>query len=474
MSADGGFTCDECGLVAISRKDYRQHLKFHRKGPELKLFCEHCSFVTDCESRMNRHMMIHTKVKPFRCGLCDYKGTQKEHVVRHMKSQHQVEMPDKSISRVGRDKQGNSDVALAALGISDDSMSNPPTPSPSDQEKKYDKADFSSRDKIFACNHCTMKFAKLINLYKHLHTQHRSIMPTATEEFSCVVCEFRTTSKKNLLVHMRKHNLLDQSPPTHVYSCVLCSYVNPKRRNLFQHMKKKHKIEIVMKDDGSANCFIAENSNLGAGSGEGGNENLMTVGDVVTASTSDTQIQVVTDNGPSGSVQRLVSISDLTNALALPQNTDGVVYIDQGSSSKAVTQMDLADLQLESINVQHEAAEAIQGLQALAEQSQRHILEAPIIEQLQGSVPDTQVELSEQVLTEQVEESQVMEVNQQQVVDVESESAVESEEGMSSSGEERPSIQLTSDQLMNLSSGDYVEINGEMYKVEFTIEDSSS
>ena len=37
--------------------------------------------------------------------------------------------------------------------------------------KVMERADYTSEEKIFACNHCTMKFSKLINLYKHLHTQ---------------------------------------------------------------------------------------------------------------------------------------------------------------------------------------------------------------------------------------------------------------------------------------------------------------
>lgn len=51
-----------------------------------------CSFVTDCESRLRRHMFIHTKEKPFQCGMCDYRGSQKEHVLRHMRSVHNIEI----------------------------------------------------------------------------------------------------------------------------------------------------------------------------------------------------------------------------------------------------------------------------------------------------------------------------------------------------------------------------------------------
>ncbi|KAH3725129.1 hypothetical protein DPMN_050960 [Dreissena polymorpha] len=126
----------------------------------------------------------------------------------------------------------------------------------SDGVGQFEKSDFSSQEKIFACNHCSMKFARLINLYKHLYAQHESVMPNSSSSgHQCVVCDFVTNSKKNLLVHMRKHNMQDHSSPTHVYSCVLCRYMNHKRIILFQHMKKKHGIEIVMKEDG-LNCYV--------------------------------------------------------------------------------------------------------------------------------------------------------------------------------------------------------------------------
>ena len=40
------------------------------------------------------------------------------------------------------------------------------------ERKVYpEQADYTSKDKIFACNYCVMTFSKLINLYKHLHAQ---------------------------------------------------------------------------------------------------------------------------------------------------------------------------------------------------------------------------------------------------------------------------------------------------------------
>ncbi|XP_067675151.1 uncharacterized protein [Haliotis asinina] len=403
------FTCEECNLVTVSKRDLKQHMKFHRNGPELKLFCEHCSFVTDCESRLRRHGLIHTKEKPFQCGLCSYRGSQKEHVLRHMRSQHNIDVLRRRRKPVSNENPPVEGSQVAMKDIS----------------KLIDRTDYSTKDKIFACKHCTMKFSKLINLYKHLHTQHRNIMPSEREdEFSCVVCDFHTNTKKNLLVHMRKHNMMDHTPPSHLYSCVLCRYTNPKRRNLFQHMRKKHHIEIVMKDDGSTSCFVTDTSNIR----EDVDHNVLTVGDVVTATTAETDSQ----DDPNG-VQGVISLEDLATIVTPEPNQEGNLIIDAGQ---------LHNISLNSLVQQHEAAEAIEGLQALA----------------------GQINLADSV----IEEVQVM--DDPGLDPITMETTVET----SKDAEEKSSIQLSAEQLLHLSSGDFVEINGEMYKVEITAEDSAT
>ncbi|XP_050392386.1 serine-rich adhesin for platelets [Patella vulgata] len=423
MESMNAYTCEECGLVTVSKKDLRQHMKFHRKGPELKLFCEHCSFVTDCESRLRRHLFIHTKEKPFQCGLCEYKGSQKEHVLRHMKSQHNIEIERERSYRRSPSSSFETDSTQEVV------ISN-----------SNEKADYSSEEKIFACNHCTMKFSKLINLYKHLHTQHRGVMPDCSEEFTCVVCDFRTNNKKNLLVHMRKHNTQDQSPPSHVYSCVLCRYINPRRRNLFQHMKKKHHIEIVMKDDGSTNCFVADTTNVREDS------NQQMIGGIGASGSQNADIEIISDGDGSLNLHNVISLEDIamvvSNPLSNSINTDPISVTNITSAPSTVTSI-----------TEHEAAEAIEGLQALAEQ-------AGLVETLVDNV-----------IEEPVQDMAITDDNQLLIDESTTDTIVKQEVSTDQSDQ---SIQLSSDQLLNLTSGDYVEINGEMYKVEISSEEKNA
>lgn len=458
------FTCDECGIMTVSKKDLRQHKKFHKKGPELKLFCEFCSFVTDCESRLKRHMYIHTKEKPFQCGLCAYRATQKEHVLRHMKTQHDIEVMKKKKSLLPKKDKEDTD-----SGDSESDTRNP-----------FEQADYSSTDRIFACNHCTMRFAKLINLYKHLYSQHKSLMPDpGASDFQCVVCEFRTNNKKNLLVHMRKHNMQDQTPPSHVYSCVLCRYINPRRKNLFQHMKKKHGIEIMVKEDGSTNCLLStENSPIVLGREEG-DTNVMSLSDIVTThSIDDNGLRIVSDDSTSNSVQ-IISEDKLNSAANV--SIENVINIEDissyvvnstiqdihvGSDSSPVNAVSNIQIQtgFPASIAEHEAAEAIEGLQALAQQT--GMLETQVIE----TVDDSDLVTGSIMDTEQEIISKSQETASQQELMPEAQEVISHQEVMSvpQGGEVDGGIQLSSDQINQLSTGDYVEINGEVYKVEIS------
>lgn len=393
-------------------------------------------------------MLIHTKEKPFECSLCDYRGSQKEHVLRHMRAQHHIEIQRQS-RKSFTDTTSNED--------SNDGK----------EVEKNNKADYSSQEKIFACNHCSMKFAKLINLYKHLHSQHKDIMPYENETFQCVVCDFTTNNKKNLLVHMRRHNLQDQSPPSHVYSCVLCRYMNPKRKNLFQHMKKKHGIDIVMKDVGSANCFVTENSPVVVDSSE---TEVTNVGNIFAGTDSDSPLQIVTDGSASTSAQNVITIQELAYAVSNPHimNDNNVVIVEQGPEG--------GNIHVNSL-VQHEAAEAIEGLQALAEQpgifEMQTVIEEPaVVDTIQEGV-DTSIEELQNIVDHSADTKIEVIDNSGMLVDEEVQGQILEGEEQIAEKDSANDIQLSAEELMHLSSGDYVEINGEMYKVEIRTDDSA-
>ncbi|XP_060597283.1 uncharacterized protein LOC132751166 isoform X2 [Ruditapes philippinarum] len=456
------FTCDVCGLMTVSKKDLKQHKKFHKNGPELKLFCEHCSFVTDCVSRLRRHMLIHTKERPFQCGLCTYRATQKEHVLRHMRSQHGVEV-ERNQRRSLLEKNYNNPQEILIAGMEQSSSTATTSASKESTSEAdigpFEKSDYSSTDKIFACNYCSMKFSKLINLYKHLYAQHKQVMPDeGPNDFQCVVCDFHTNSKKNLLVHMRKHNMQDHSPPTHVYSCVLCRYINPRRRNLFQHMKKKHGIEIIMKDDG-LNCYVTLDNAAAQVQGQSVKSSVMALSDIVTTQTMDdaAQMEFMTGSGEDTAPFHAEKIT-IDNIMA--DEMESYVVSDSSHEHSMVSPQVSISTVLHASVQEHEAAEAIEGLQALAEQA--GILETQNVDN----------DMTSEIVSSAIEIVSTHEMNEAEVLNS-SETIIRDEgtlEEVSAEGNE--GFEVSTEQLSQLATGDFVEINGEVYKVEIAPEGS--
>ena len=181
-----------------------------------------------------------------------------------------------------------------------------------------------------------------------------------------------------------------------------------------------------MKEDGTTSCFIEDSSTLP----DDLDQNLMTVGDIVTTTTTHFDSE-----GDESEYRNVISIQNFASMVA-PQPTaindgEGNLIIDTEISS------------IQDVQTTHtDAAEAIEGLQALAQQTR-----------VSGGVEV--VEGEEQLIT---------------LPDPPCAVKTESTDGDDFQQDDKQSIQLTADQLVNLSSGDYVEINGEVYKVEISAE----
>lgn len=457
--------CPECDVEVGSKKDLKQHMKFHKDGPELKLFCKECSFVTDCQSRLRRHAAIHSKLKPFQCGVCPYRAAQKEHVLRHLRTQHKIEVK-REVKKTWKSKK-----------------------QPEQEEIKTEKADFTSGDKIFACNHCTMRFAKLINLYKHLHTQHSDIMPAETSgNYYCVVCEFSTATKKNLLVHMRRHNVTDQTPPTHVYSCVLCRYVNPKRRNLFQHMRKKHNIDISNQPEDEAETQVLDMGDViktvkdeVLSTQDAGTNVAAVVGSAGSrADNALTAIEIHETNNRTelGNLSNMIKIEDLTdtNSNPAPEGDDNMatLVIDTRAGDAQPIQIVQAANANSLIQQQQHSLDALEGLQALAEQAG---LVDNVIEEQVTSLDQSQhqaaVIIDRDTSAEEGTDSNTTDVVEivsggEHLQELQNVTLEATEDVDIADSAEFGGMELSEEQLSSLRHGDMVEMDGELYVVEMT------
>ena len=56
--------------------------------------CPLCSYVSFSSANIKKHMLVHTKEKPFQCRFCTYKCTQKSNLKKHCTRVHPDICPD--------------------------------------------------------------------------------------------------------------------------------------------------------------------------------------------------------------------------------------------------------------------------------------------------------------------------------------------------------------------------------------------
>ena len=54
--------------------------------PKQSYTCETCGYVTMRRGDYNKHILIHSGIKPYHCPLCNYKTTEKCRLNRHLES----------------------------------------------------------------------------------------------------------------------------------------------------------------------------------------------------------------------------------------------------------------------------------------------------------------------------------------------------------------------------------------------------
>jgi len=77
--------CEQCGRTFSSSYKYKRHLDLHR---EMTLKCLHCDKLFNRRVQLLNHLFMHTKLKPFKCSICNYSNDRKGNVADHVKKVH--------------------------------------------------------------------------------------------------------------------------------------------------------------------------------------------------------------------------------------------------------------------------------------------------------------------------------------------------------------------------------------------------
>lgn len=81
--------CDICGKVLPHPKLLGKHIQsmhvYNNKG---KHKCPFCDKVFEKTISWHKHLKVHSRVKPYRCGFCDYRSIKRYNILLHMKKRH--------------------------------------------------------------------------------------------------------------------------------------------------------------------------------------------------------------------------------------------------------------------------------------------------------------------------------------------------------------------------------------------------
>uniref|UniRef100_A0A8D8SNX5 RE1-silencing transcription factor A n=1 Tax=Cacopsylla melanoneura TaxID=428564 RepID=A0A8D8SNX5_9HEMI len=90
------YSCHHCTLYkTYSLKEIVAHSKecnymIRMDSFSSKYVCFMCDYRTYCEALITAHICSHSGEKPFKCRYCSFASARNNHVLTHMKSQHQV------------------------------------------------------------------------------------------------------------------------------------------------------------------------------------------------------------------------------------------------------------------------------------------------------------------------------------------------------------------------------------------------
>jgi len=92
------FTCKTCGKSYTGRSGATRCDKMH-KGPETYRYtCTFCGFKVMDKEKLRNHIRTHTREKPFKCPLCNYRAARRDYMRKHLGSLHK----DKTVEQIER------------------------------------------------------------------------------------------------------------------------------------------------------------------------------------------------------------------------------------------------------------------------------------------------------------------------------------------------------------------------------------
>lgn len=195
------YNCEICDYRCSQKNRLVVHMK-HKHLQEKKFACDMCVRKFVRRDSLNLHLLTHTGEKPHKCDMCDYRCLRNYSLKQHIMVKHKNEK--KFSCHMCSNTFVRKDILNKHLLT-------------------------HTGEKPFKCNMCEYMCLRKYALDQHVMFKHKN-----EKNFSCHMCICKFARKDSLNRHLRVHT--GDKP----YICDLCDYRSIRKSNLSDHIKSVH------------------------------------------------------------------------------------------------------------------------------------------------------------------------------------------------------------------------------------------
>ena len=207
--------CNLCSKLYFERKHLLRHQKTTHEGnrPERRYPCDKCDYIARVPSQLKNHKeQKHARKTIYKCDMCNHETSYKSHAQRHMNTVHHKEnLPVLTCDICGYETVHTNNFKAHMNTV--------------------------HTEKQFQCEDCNQMFTTKYGLAGHVKSYH------GNEILNCHKCDFETNRKFDLDVHLNQHERLE------LKVCEICDYSTTNKYVFKTHQLKHQESQPTFKCD---------------------------------------------------------------------------------------------------------------------------------------------------------------------------------------------------------------------------------
>ncbi|KAF2899686.1 hypothetical protein ILUMI_06493 [Ignelater luminosus] len=196
------------------------------KAKEKRFKCIICNYKTSQSNCLIHHMRTHTGERPYVCAKCDYRAAQKSTLKKHMNVHYDGVLKCKKCDYNTFQRK---------------SLQNHMRIHVTEKNFKCDEC-----EPPYKCNNCNYNTVLKSRMKEHLKVNHnvsddliKKAVKRPNSTFMCYLCDYKCTLKKYLQTHMQYH--IEGKD----FKCEICNYRSLQQHDVSKHISQSHPFEVA-------------------------------------------------------------------------------------------------------------------------------------------------------------------------------------------------------------------------------------